>query len=153
MGKISGELRAKLMKAQSAEEAAELMKELPEADPERVWEEIARHREDAGAELSLEELDAVSGGADRDFMTDGCAATVEAESDCWGTDMCCLFPVTYDHEPSEHKCPRCGGTLCYWDTIWRGISNKARYRCNACHGLFTHDEWTGTMIPVIELGQ
>ena len=47
-------------------------------------------------------LEAVSGDADRDNLTDGCAATVK--KDCWCSldDSCWHWEVTYDNE--EHAC-------------------------------------------------
>ena len=59
-------------------------------------------------ELSPDEMAAVAGGEDRDWLRDGCAATVEAGSDCYGTDMCGLWPVIYEHRPTRHKCSVCG---------------------------------------------
>lgn len=42
--------------------------------------------------LSTDELSAVSGGAtERDYATEGCAATVENGSHCFGTDGGCLI--------------------------------------------------------------
>ena len=47
------------------------------------------------AELSAEELEAVAGGADRDWLTDGCAATVEPGSWCGSNDWGFIWSVTY----------------------------------------------------------
>ena len=64
--KITNELREKLLTAKSAEEAAELLRaggqEVGPDDVEKLWAEITKHREQEGKELSLDELDAVSGG-------------------------------------------------------------------------------------------
>ena len=46
-------------------------------DSIQIWEEIYRKREKDGKELSLDEPESVSGGADRDYLKDGCAVTVE----------------------------------------------------------------------------
>ena len=71
-------------------------------------------------ELDLEELDAVSGGADRDWRKDGCAATCEWDSWCGSNDNCVIFDVTYSNFwrtcPDGHDhvfnnddvCVRCG---------------------------------------------
>ena len=89
---ITNELKAKLLAAQSAEEAAELLKangqEAGPDDVEKLWTEITKHREQEGKELSPDELGAVAGGAirNRDYLKEGCAATVEPHSTCWGTD-------------------------------------------------------------------
>ncbi len=109
---ITKELKSRLLTAQSAEEAAALVKadgqEITAEDAARLWAEISRMREkDDGKELSLDELEAISGGEDRDWITDGCAATVEEGSDCWSTDRCHLIPVTYTNLPNT-TCPFCG---------------------------------------------
>lgn len=74
---INEELKSRLRKAQSAEEAFALLKEKGADAPlaERIWNEIRAGREDK--QLSLDELESVSGGSDRDWAKDGCAATVE----------------------------------------------------------------------------
>ena len=63
---ITNELREKLLTADSAEKVAELLKadgqEVGPDDVEKLWAEITKHREQEGKELSLDELDAVSGG-------------------------------------------------------------------------------------------
>ena len=99
---------------------------------ETLWKEIEyNHRT-----LSLEELDTVTGGKDRDYIKDGCAATVEVDSSCWGTDSCIILNVTYDNKPTHHKCPDCGGMLCFWDQIWVMEGNLNRYNCEGCGGFF-----------------
>ena len=75
---ITKELIAKLLAAQDVNEVTALLKAegqgISPEDAERLWEEILRKREKDGKELSLDELEAVSGG--RDYETEGCAATV-----------------------------------------------------------------------------
>ena len=74
----------------------------------------------ADKELALDELEAVSGGQKwgngvwvRDYSTEGCAATVEPGSNCWGTDgNCWLGNVYYIPGPVDVKCPDCG-VYCY----------------------------------------
>ncbi len=128
---ITDKLKAKLLAAQSAGEVAALLeaegRELSPEDAARIWEGLEARREDDGA-LSLDELEAVSGGADRDWLKDGCAATVEPGSDCWGTDSCSLLPVTYDHMP-EKVCEKCGGYM-YAGT---GAYSVNGYICSNCN--------------------
>jgi len=73
----------------------------------------------AERELSLDELEAVSGGEEfslihwgkifRDYAQEGCAATVEPDSHCWGTDGgCTAVDRFYSHKPIWVKCPDCG---------------------------------------------
>ena len=104
---ITNELKKKLLAAKSAEEAAELVKtagqEITAEDAEKLWKEIEARRERDGRELSPDELEAVSGGdADRDWLEDGCAATVEPGSDCYfSNDFCNWVYVTYAHKPVD----------------------------------------------------
>ena len=109
---ITNELKAKLLAAKSAEEVTELLKadgqEITPEDAAHLWEEIERKRNADGKELSPDELEAVSGGSNRDFLKDGCAATVEPGSWCWSDDSCAWVDVKYDNEPVGY-CPYCGG--------------------------------------------
>lgn len=108
---ISNELRSKLNAAKNIGEVTEIVRaagqEITEEEVTHIWSEITRHREQDGKELPLDELEAVSGGADRDWLTDGCAATVEAGSWCGSNDSCAVWSVTYDHEPVRFKCDKC----------------------------------------------
>jgi hypothetical protein len=77
-------------------------------------------------ELSLDELEAVSGGADRDWLTDGCAATVEPGSWCRSDDSCYEWDVEYLHEP-EKVCV-CGGYM--YNS--RSTNDYYYYKCIVC---------------------
>lgn len=87
------ELEKKLLAAESAEEIAEQLKaEGREITPEKAAElfEEAKVRQGEVRKLSIDELDAVTGGVTtRNWQSEGCAATVEAGSDCWDTDGGC----------------------------------------------------------------
>lgn len=144
---INRELAQKLMNVKSAKEAAVLLKEnghdIGEEKARRLFEKIQQE------ELSLDELEAVSGGSKRDYIKSGCAVTVEANSDCYfSNDACTWLTVSYDNMPTTNKCPDCGGILCYWDTVWEGISNKPRYNCAGCGGFFIDDSLHGTFIRI-----
>ena len=78
---LTNELKAKLLAARSAGEAAALLRDAGVDAPlaERLWTELKHKREADGKELSLDELGSVSGGFDRDWLKEGCAATVIAE--------------------------------------------------------------------------
>ena len=113
------ELKAKLMEASSLEEVKGILKDNPELDAERLWQEVEKHNSAKSEKLDLNELDAISGGADRDWQTEGCAATCEENSWCWSNDRCEIWDVTYCHfwftcpDGHEHvykdgKCIRCG---------------------------------------------
>ena len=107
MAEFSVELRSKLKKAASREEVEALLK----AD---------------GQELSPDELEDVAGG--RDWMKDGCAATVEENSDCWGTDGgCAISNITYTNLP-ETYCRKCNKQ----SAIWIYDDEKYMQRCRYC---------------------
>ena len=86
MAELSKELYGKLLLADSQEEVTELLKAGGREDvpAQEVWEKVQERRTQDGMELSPDELEDVAGG--RDWMAEGCAATVETNSDCWGTD-------------------------------------------------------------------
>ena len=91
-------LKSRLLGAENAEQAADILKEAGQTvtaeDIAHLWDEISSYRK--AKELSLDELEAVSGGADRDWLTDGCAATVEPKSWCDSNDSCIWWDVTYN---------------------------------------------------------
>ena len=116
---INSNLRGKLSQASSLEDVKSILKGHPAPDAKRVWAEIENHRSLRSEKLDLDELDAVSGGADRDWVKDGCAATCEFSSWCWSNDRCLSFDITYDsfwvkcpdghdHIFSNLTCTRCG---------------------------------------------
>ena len=117
---MPNELREKLNNAKSLDEVKEIVKGQPGLDAEKIWAEIERHQSNKSEKLDLEELDAVSGGADRDWQKDGCAATCEYDSWCGSNDNCICFDVTYSNfwrtcpDGHEHTfnnddvCTRCG---------------------------------------------
>ena len=75
----------------------------------RILQEAEHHKKAASEKLDENELDAVSGGfidvdgekLDRDWASQGCAATCEKESWCWSNDRCEMWSVTYAnfHKP------------------------------------------------------
>ena len=142
------DLAKKILDMKSAEEAAAFLKEngrdVTEGEAQKLLDELHEKTK----ELSIDELDAVTGGADRDYIKNGCAATVEAGSSCWSNDACSLISVTYDNMPTEHKCPDCGGILCYWDQVWVGLDNRARYNCASCGEFFIEDALNGKFIRI-----
>ena len=112
-------LITRLAGAESLTEVQDILKGRSDIDAERAWQEIESHRSNMSERLDLEELDAVSGGADRDWKKDGCAATCEQGSWCGSNDFCMIWDVTYDnfwaccpdgHEHVLHNrvCTRCG---------------------------------------------
>ncbi len=128
------EFKSKLLQAQSAEEVAGLLKNagMDESKAGQIWNEISSHRTEK--ELSLDELAAVSGGADRDWLTDGCAASVEPDSWCGSNDSCHYWDVTYTHEPAKVICPNCGAYmyLNWVDYATRPSDDIYHYKCKNC---------------------
>ena len=116
---MNAKLKANLLQARSLDQTKEILKDHPGLNAEKVFEEVERHRSASSEKLDLDELDAVSGGFDRDWLKDGCAATCEISSWCGSNDWCQMFDVTYDHFgdvcPDGHRhyfvdnvCVRCG---------------------------------------------
>ncbi len=63
-------------------------------EKERIDNEKQPKKADYNRDVSMDELDAVVGGYDRE-MSDGCAATVERDSWCWSDDYCHMAETTY----------------------------------------------------------
>ena len=127
-------LRARLADkepAQAAELAAELGYKVTEEELLEAEKDLRRQNGAQIVELDLADMDKAAGGS-RDWASQGCAATVEAGSSCWGTDYCVFAFVTYTHTPSSYKCPNCGSMM-YFDrtTAKRGVA-KAYYICPKC---------------------
>ena len=85
-------------------------------------------------ELSPDELEAVSGGV-RDWVTEGCAATVECGSICWSDDHCILVYEHYSNSPISITCPKCGTYFYKYEQ--RSTSNPfakipVYYICKTC---------------------
>lgn len=132
MEELSKELYSKLLLADSQEEVTELLKAGGREDvpAQEVWEQVQQRRAQDGTELSLDELEDVAGGVtERDWIEDGCAATVESGSDCWGTDGgCTMVNIHYYNKPT-HNCPKCGKK----SAITSGsVDGKQRYHCRYC---------------------
>lgn len=107
------ELEKKAIEAASVEEVMEIVRAAGEeitAEEAASFFKAVQERK-ADKELALDELEAVSGG--RDWVTEGCAATVEWDSDCWGVDGGCLaIHYTYSREPTtDDRCPKCGARV------------------------------------------
>ena len=112
MAEFSFELRSKLKKAESREEVEALLKADGQdtALTDEVWRKAEELRARDGQELSMDELEDVAGG--RDWYEEGCAATVEPNSDCWSTDGgCYMSNISYSYMPNC-KCPKCGRNAC-----------------------------------------
>ena len=148
---LTNELKAKLNAAKSIEEVTEIIRadgqEAKEEEVARIWGEITRHREEAGKELSLDELETVSGGYDRNWPYDGCAATVEPDSWCGSNDACEIWDVVYVNPPIDNigiwdvgNCPQCGGYLSFlqWKDAARHVAEVRCPKCGHTHTVDMH---------------
>lgn len=124
------EIRKKLLEAKSADEIFEVMTAAGEkitAEEAKMLFEKAQEQK-ADKMLSLEELESVSGGEDRDWAKEGCAATVEGVSSwCKSNDWCFFWDVTYSTVPTDTPCPKCKGQT--YATTWN-------YKCINCKSTF-----------------
>ena len=141
---ITKELKKKLLGADSQEEVKALLgDEVTEEDVTKVWKEIEAHK--AAPELEKvddDELEAISGGADRDYLKDGCLSTTDNDW-CWVSDNCLKNWTTYSNfEP----CPKGGDHA--WQKIvlinWELNSQRVFFECKKCHKR-TEVEWDGKM--------
>ena len=112
------EQKSKLMLAESIDEIKDIITkaggEISTEDAEHLWNEIKHVKESRGQEIDDDEMDAVAGGADRDWVKDGCAATCEPGSWCGSNDKCLSWSVTYDN--FWKTCP--DGTPHEWKYLW-----------------------------------
>ena len=124
------ELEKKLLTSDSTEEIKELLKtagkEITAEQAAELFEKAQARKTDT--KLSLDELEAVSGGSDRDWLVDGCAATVEDGSHCRSNDKCIIGSVIYEHPPVS-LCRRCGGVIYRASGEWSFIEEL---RCVNC---------------------
>ena len=146
MQNMNNEMKAKLLAAKSEEEVDELLKEagVDGLSAERVWAELTKKREADGKELSLDELEVFSGGGTGlDWLSDGCAATVEPGSLCFfSTDNCDnAIWYSYTHEPGDFKCLACGSYPLY-ESDQKSISNMI-YLCKNCGAMHLHNNFEG----------
>ena len=136
---ITDELKAKLLAAASAEEAVGLVKaagqEITAEDAARLWDKIEATRKESLREFSPDELEAVSGGADRDWLQVGCAATVEPNSWCGCDDWCEIWDVSYVNSPAR-VCPHCGGMQIFKGVVNNRVPGHAQseeaFWCSSC---------------------
>ena len=114
--KVIREQKSKLMLAESIDEIRDIITkaggEISSEDAEHLWNEIKHMKESRGQEIDDDEMDAVAGGADRDWVKDGCAATCEPGSWCGSNDKCLSWSVTYDN---------------FWKTCPDGTPHKWKY--------------------------
>ena len=139
------ELKKKAFAAASAEEVMELVRaageEITEKEAKEFFENAQKLKasaQKADDELSLEELEAISGGDifnRRDYSKEGCAATVGIDSFCWSNDSCYFVDITYIAKP-RMECKICGRGA--WHTGY-AIGRGREFTCHAGHVTFEFD--------------
>ena len=140
------ELAELIKDAKSVEDVKEALAKaddkFKDIDPEKLYEEF-KHQLSKNEKLDLDELDRISGGKDRNWWLDGCAATCEEGSWCWSNDWCSSFEVTY--QEFGEKCTngqRHDYYLISWTTAhgsgWGGWVYT--YGCRRCGQHFTYNE-------------
>ena len=130
------ELEQQIAAAGSPEEIERILNDAGEkigpADAAKLFEKLQNCG--TAQELSPDELEAVSGGV-RDWVTEGCAATVECGSICWSDDHCILVYEHYSNSPISITCPKCGTYFYKYEQ--RSTSNPfakipVYYICKTC---------------------
>ncbi len=129
---ITKELKEKLLNANSEEEVKALLGDVvKEEEAAAIWKEIEALK--AAPDLKKmddDELEAVSGGADRDYLKDGCSSSTN-DSWCWFNDNCSNTWTTYsNYDP----CPN-GGNHEWVKTVHRGLFgewNGVYMKCRKC---------------------
>ena len=106
------------------EQAQKVLKDIQEA---RIWQQ----------ELSEEEMEHIQGG--RDYLHEGCCATVEENSMCLFNDACKATWVTYTNKVTGYKCPDCGINV--------AEINNHLFECPKCHMLYTDRTGTFKRLP------
>ena len=129
---IAKELKVKLLKANSEEEVKALLGDaVKEEEAAAIWKEIEALK--AAPDLKKmddDELEVVSGGADRDYLKDGCLSSTN-DSWCWVSDNCTRMWTTYSNYDPCSK----GGNHEWVKTVHRGLFgewNGVSMKCRKC---------------------
>ena len=137
---ITREMRARLIRAKDLEEVRVLLgPDETEEEIEQAWQEIEAHPAGKLEDVDDDELEAVSGGADRDWEKDGCSASVEDGSWCGSDDKCKIWDVTYDNFDPCPKGGRHDWKLLYTATGLIGAKKCDKYECQKCQKL--RNDW------------
>jgi len=96
---ITKELKEKLLSAKSAEDVKTILgQDTSEKEVFELWQEIEAHKAVPDLqEVDDDELEAVAGGADRNWATQGCISTASSDKKCSSYDYCSFWDTTYEH--------------------------------------------------------
>lgn len=125
------DLEKKVLAAKSEAEVIDILKnaneEISAEDAMKLYQRVKELQNADDMALSLDELDAVSGGVTtRNWSKDGCAATVEKGSNCWGTDGgCSHMNIKYTSISEGDRCAVRTTHPCKYEDI--GYEEKESY--------------------------
>ena len=139
MIKITEEMEQKLRQAETLEDVKQILSEgkykFTPDQIEQVYNELQQKYRGKDEELSLDELEMVSGGKDLNWIEDGCYATVEGSSWCGRNDKCEWLWTTYDYAPVKYKCVDCG--------VWLHEIYDDSYiiSCHICGRMYSYNDF------------
>lgn len=133
------DLKKTLLTAKNSEDVRFILSkyniEIPNEDADRLFDSLQMYRSQLSNELSEDELAAIGGG--RDYATDGCAASVEPGSSCWGLDGgCAVIHYHYDNRPLRLYCKKDGTPLYRFECPPEDLF-AYKYRCRVCGTEYT----------------
>ena len=132
------ELRRKLIRAKDIEEVRAILgPETTQEEIDQVWREIEAHRPtNILEEVDDDELEAVSGGADRDWEEQDCSSTTKEEF-CWMDDWCDWVIIGYtNYNPCDkggHHEWYLAGSRRIVQAFGLIIMQQDTHECRKCH--------------------
>ncbi|MBR2795101.1 MAG: hypothetical protein IKE16_10690 [Solobacterium sp.] len=136
--KLNEEIKKQLMETKSPEDVKALMNSYHIVLSDEEARDLYEDMQDGiiGADkLSAEEIEVIQGG--RDYIKDGCCATVEYDSWCGKNDSCMLIWVRYDHAPVLSSCPYCYEYLGSYGYHKIKGTKYAKFKCPKCKREFS----------------
>lgn len=129
---ITKELKEKLLNADSEEEVKSLLGGSTEEKASEIWQEIEAYHGAMGLEkVDDDELEAVSGGEDRDWLKEGCSSSAKVGELCFRNDSCSLWTIIYSN---FDPCP--SGGIHEWveeKRFYEDAHQFIQYRCKKCY--------------------
>ena len=129
---VTKELKEKLLNADSEKEVKSLLSGSTEEKASEIWQEIEAYHGAMGLEkVDDDELEAVSGGEDRDWLKEGCSSSAKVGELCFRNDSCSLWTITYSN---FDPCP--SGGIHEWveeKRFYEDAHQFIQYRCKKCY--------------------